>query len=240
MNRFDGRQHNEMRPVTFQRQYTKYAPGSVLVSVGDTKVICTASIEEKVPRFLKDQGKGWLTAEYSMLPGSSQQRISREVSRGKPSGRTSEIQRLIGRSLRSVMNLEALGERTIYIDTDVIQADGGTRTASITGGMLALSDAVDYLLKENMISKNPIKEWLAAVSVGAQNGQLITDLCYVEDSDADLDMNVVMTESGKIIEIQGTAEKEAFSREDLDRLLDMSTDAVNYLIATMKVNEVVN
>ncbi len=240
MNRFDGRHNNEMRPVSFTRNFTKYAPGSVLVSVGDTKVICTASIEEKVPRFLKDQGKGWLTAEYSMLPGSSQQRISREVSRGKPSGRTSEIQRLIGRSLRSIMNLEALGERTIYIDTDVIQADGGTRTASITGGMLALSDAVDYLLKENKITENPIKEWIAAVSVGAQNGQLITDLCYVEDSDADLDMNVVMTESGKLIEIQGTAEKEAFSRDDLNALLDMSTEAVTYLISMMKVNEVVN
>ncbi|MBH37489.1 ribonuclease PH [bacterium] len=240
MRRFDGRDNKEMRPVSFTRKFTKYAPGSVLVSVGDTKVICTASIEEKVPRFLKDQGKGWLTAEYSMLPGSSQQRISREVSRGKPSGRTSEIQRLIGRSLRSIMNLEALGERSIYIDADVIQADGGTRTAAITGGMLALSDAVDYLLKENKITENPIKEWIAAVSVGSQNGQLITDLCYVEDSDADLDMNVVMTESGNLIEIQGTAEKEAFSREDLNALLDMSTETVTYLISMMKVNEVVN
>ena len=240
MNRFDGRHNNEMRPVSFTRNYTKYAPGSVLVKVGETVVLCTASIEEKVPKFLKDQGRGWLTAEYSMLPGSSQQRISREVSRGKPSGRTSEIQRLIGRSLRSVLDFEALGERTIYIDADVLQADGGTRTASITAGMVALSDAIDFLLKENKITQNPIKEWIAAVSVGSQEGRLITDLCYVEDSNADLDMNVVMTESGNIIEIQGTAEKKSFSRDDLNQLLDMSTDAVNYLISLMKVNEPVN
>ena len=240
MSRFDGRNNNEMRPVSFTRNYTKYAPGSVLVKVGETVVLCTASIEEKVPKFLKDQGRGWLTAEYSMLPGSSQQRISREVSRGKPSGRTSEIQRLIGRSLRSVLDFEALGERTIYIDADVLQADGGTRTASITAGMVALSDAIDFLLKENKITQNPIKEWIAAVSVGSQEGRLITDLCYVEDSNADLDMNVVMTESGNIIEIQGTAEKKSFSRDDLNQLLDMSTDAVNYLISLMKVNEPVN
>ncbi|MBI60757.1 ribonuclease PH [bacterium] len=240
MSRFDGRNNNEMRPVSFTRNYTKYAPGSVLVKVGETVVLCTASIEEKVPKFLKDQGRGWLTAEYSMLPGSSQQRISREVSRGKPSGRTSEIQRLIGRSLRSILDFEALGERTIYIDADVLQADGGTRTASITAGMVALSDAIDFLLKENKITQNPIKEWIAAVSVGSQEGRLITDLCYVEDSNADLDMNVVMTESGNIIEIQGTAEKKSFSRDDLNQLLDMSTDAVNYLISLMKVNEPVN
>tara|TARA_B100000427_G_scaffold86590_1_gene71137 strand:+ start:395 stop:1117 length:723 start_codon:yes stop_codon:yes gene_type:complete len=240
MSRFDGRNNNEMRPVSFTRNYTKYAPGSVLVKVGETVVLCTASIEEKVPKFLKDQGRGWLTAEYSMLPGSSQQRISREVSRGKPSGRTSEIQRLIGRSLRSILDFEALGERTIYIDADVLQADGGTRTASITAGMVALSDAIDFLLKENKIIQNPIKEWIAAVSVGSQEGRLITDLCYVEDSNADLDMNVVMTESGNIIEIQGTAEKKSFSRDDLNQLLDMSTDAVNYLISLMKVNEPVN
>ena len=240
MSRFDGRNNNEMRPVSFTRNYTKYAPGSVLVKVGETVVLCTASIEEKVPKFLKDQGRGWLTAEYSMLPGSSQQRISREVSRGKPSGRTSEIQRLIGRSLRSILDFEALGERTIYIDADVLQADGGTRTASITAGMVALSDAIDFLLKENKITQNPIKEWIAAVSVGSQEGRLITDLCYVEDSNADLDMNVVMTESGNIIEIQGTAEKKSFSRDDLNQLLDMSTDSVNYLISLMKVNEPVN
>ena len=240
MNRFDGRKSDELRKVSFERNYTKFCPGSVLVTVGDTKVICTASVEERVPHFLKDQGRGWLTAEYSMLPGSSHQRINREVSKGKATGRTSEIQRLIGRSLRSVLNFELLGERTIYIDTDVIQADGGTRTAAITGGMLALSDAIEFLLKENKIAQNPIKEWIAAVSVGKHNGNLITDLCYEEDSNADLDMNVIMTESGKIVEIQGTAERETFSRKDLNDLLDMSTQSVNYLIEMMRSNVVPN
>ena len=233
-SRFDGRQTGQLRPISFERNFTKHAAGSVLICFGDTKVLCTASIEEKVPRFLKDQGVGWVTAEYSMLPSSTHTRISREVSRGKPSGRTSEIQRLIGRALRSIIDFEVLGERTIYIDADVIQADGGTRTAAITGGMLALSDAIEKLLKEGIIKQNPIKEWLAAVSVGKKEGQLITDLCYEEDSTADLDMNVVMTESGKIVEIQGTAEKETFTREDLNGLLDMSHSAVTSLIGLMK------
>ncbi|MDC0036865.1 ribonuclease PH [bacterium] len=233
-SRFDGRQTGQLRPISFERNFTKHAAGSVLICFGDTKVLCTASVEEKVPRFLKDQGVGWVTAEYSMLPSSTHTRISREVSRGKPSGRTSEIQRLIGRALRSIIDFEVLGERTIYIDADVIQADGGTRTAAITGGMIALSDAIEMLLKEGTLKKNPIKEWLAAVSVGKKEGQLITDLCYEEDSEADLDMNVVMTESGKIVEIQGTAEKETFTREDLNGLLDMSHNAVTTLIGLMK------
>lgn len=234
--RHDGRLFNETRRVEFVRNYTKYAPGSILVSFGNTKVLCTASIEEEVPRFMRNKGEGWLTAEYSMIPSSTHTRVRREVSKGKPSGRTSEIQRLIGRSLRSIINFEDLGERTIYIDADVIQADGGTRTASITGGMLALADAIDYLLKENLIEKNPIKEWIAAVSVGKRNGQLLTDLCYEEDSDTDLDMNVVMTESGQIVEVQGTAEKHTFSREELNQLMDLAQNSIESLINQMQNN----
>ena len=234
--RFDGRQVEELRKVSFQRNFTKHAAGSVLMCFGDTKVICTASVEERVPRFMKDEGRGWVTAEYSMLPSSTHTRISRDVSKGKPSGRTSEIQRLIGRALRAVIDFEKLGERTIYIDADVIQADGGTRTAAITGGMIALADAVDTLLKEGVITENPIKEWLAAVSVGKKDGELITDLCYEEDSSADLDMNVVMTESGKIVEIQGTAEQETFSRDDLNGLIDLAHASITELIASMKAD----
>ena len=234
--REDGRSNEELRKVEFVRNYTKYAAGSVLVSFGNTKVLCSATIEEGVPRFLKDQGVGWLTAEYSMLPTSTHTRNRREVSKGKPSGRTSEIQRLIGRSLRAIIDFEALGERTIYIDADVLQADGGTRTAAITGGMLALSDAINHLIKSNIISKNPIKEWIAAISVGKHNSQLITDLCYEEDSDTDLDMNIVMTESGNLVEIQGTAEKQTFTRDELSILLDLATKSTSELIHKMKNN----
>jgi len=222
------------RTITIERNFTKYAPGSVLICFGDTKVLVTATVEESVPKFMKGEGKGWLTAEYSMLPASSDTRIRREVSKGKPSGRTSEIQRLIGRSLRAIIDFEKLGERTIYIDADVIQADGGTRTASITGGMVALQDAINDLLAKGSISESPIKEWLAAVSVGKCNGEFVTDLCYKEDSTADLDMNVVMTESGKFVEIQGTAEKETFSKDDLDTLLTNAEDAIKQIIHVAK------
>lgn len=222
------------RTITIERNFTKYAPGSVLICFGDTKVLVTATVEESVPKFMKGEGKGWLTAEYSMLPSSSDTRIRREVSKGKPSGRTSEIQRLIGRSLRAIIDFEKIGERTIYIDADVIQADGGTRTASITGGMVALQDAINDLLVKGLISESPIKEWLAAVSVGKCNGKFVTDLCYKEDSTADLDMNVVMTESGKFVEIQGTAEKETFSKDDLDTLLTNAEEAIKQIIHVAK------
>lgn len=222
------------REISVIRNYTKYAPGSVLISFGDTKVLCTATIEEKVPRFLKDQGVGWLTAEYSMLPGASHDRINREVQKGKPSGRTSEIQRLIGRSLRAVIDFEALGERTIFIDADVLQADGGTRTAAITGGMVALIDAVGSLQREGKLLKNPIIERLAAVSVGIVGGEYVSDLCYEEDSNAELDMNIVMTESGKFIEIQGTAEKAPFSKTQLDDLLAVSEKAIQKILKAVK------
>jgi len=223
-----------IRPVEIIRQFTKHAHGSVLISYGDTKVICTANIEDGVPRFLKDSGQGWLTAEYGMLPGATHTRSSREASKGKQTGRTTEIQRLIGRSLRAAIDMDKLGERSITIDADVIQADGGTRTASITGGMVALYDAIQVALKEGLLRENPIKEWIAAVSVGKHKGQIITDLCYEEDSDADLDMNVVMSESGRIIEIQGTAEKEAFTRDELTELLDASTQAIQKILAIVK------
>ena len=232
--RFDGRVASAHREIKVTRNFTKHALGSVLIEYGETKVLCTASIEESVPRFLRDQGVGWLTAEYSMLPSSTHTRISREVAKGKPSGRTSEIQRLIGRSLRAIIDFNILGERTIYIDADVIQADGGTRTAAITGGMVAISDAVEKLIQSNLLIQSPIKEWVAAISVGKKEGQLITDLCYEEDSSADLDMNVVMTESGKIVEVQGTAEGETFSREDLSELLDLAQNSISKVINQVK------
>ena len=232
--RTDGRLTTEIRPLKVTKNFTKYAPGSVLIEYGETKVLCTAMIENSVPRFLKDQGRGWLTAEYSMLPGSSADRIRREVNKGKVSGRSSEIQRLIGRSLRMALDFEALGERTIYIDADVIQADGGTRTASITGGMLALSDAIDHLIATNELKENPIREWIAAISVGVENGRPMTDLCYIEDSNADLDMNVIMTESGKIVEIQGTAEKEPFEKAVLDELVAMAHQSITQIISHVK------
>lgn len=232
--RFDGRLASAHRDIKITRNFTKHALGSVLIEYGETKVLCTASIEESVPRFLRDQGVGWLTAEYSMLPSSTHTRISREVAKGKPSGRTAEIQRLIGRSLRAIIDFNLLGERTIYVDADVIQADGGTRTAAITGGMVAISDAVEKLIQRNVLIQSPIKEWVAAISVGKKDGQLITDLCYEEDSSADLDMNVVMTESGKIVEVQGTAEGETFSRDDLNELLDLAQNSINKVINQVK------
>ena len=228
------KKNNSMRPFTVQRHFIKHNPGSVLISFGDTKVICSATIENSVPRFLRDSGKGWLTSEYSLLPSSTFPRAQREAQRGKVTGRTTEIQRLIGRSLRAVIDFDLLGERTIYIDADVIQADGGTRTASITGGMIALWDCVQHLIKSGDLKKNPITEFLSAVSVGLVNGDVICDLCYEEDSNADVDMNIVMTESGRFVEIQGTAEKDPFSEEQFAEMLASAKGAISSTIQTIK------
>jgi len=219
VERIDGRKYDEIRPIKLTRNYTKHPQGSVLIEMGDTKVICTAAIEDRVPPFLKNTGKGWITAEYSMLPGSTITRKARESSRGKVEGRTQEIQRLIGRALRSVVDLEAIGERTIWIDCDVIQADGGTRTASITGAFVALVDAMHQLKLTGAIEGLPIKNFVSAVSVGIVEGQAVLDLCYQEDSTAKVDMNIVMTDKKEFIEVQGTGEEAPFSRKDLDELL---------------------
>lgn len=230
----DHRTPDQLRPISIIRHYIKHVPGSVLISYGDTKVICAATIEDKTPPFLKGTGKGWLTAEYSMLPAATHTRSLREVSKGKVSGRTNEIQRLIGRSLRAIMNLSVLGERTITIDADVIQADGGTRTAAITGGMIALWDAVQHLLSEKLITANPIKEWLAAVSVGIVNGTPVCDLCYEEDFKAEVDMNIIMTESGKFVEVQGTAEEHPFDRTALNALLSLAENGITRILDQVK------
>jgi ribonuclease PH len=225
---------DQLRAIRITRNYTRHAEGSVLVECGDTKVICTASIEEKVPFFLKGKGQGWLTAEYGMLPRSTGSRMDREAAKGKQSGRTQEIQRLIGRSLRAVTDLGKLGERTIQIDCDVIQADGGTRTASITGAYVALHDAVSFLLKKQTLSASPLLDAVAAISVGVYQGVAVLDLDYVEDSDCDTDMNVVMTGSGGFVEIQGTAEGHPFSREEMDRMLDLAAGGIKELVAAQK------
>jgi ribonuclease PH len=232
MNRCDGRQVDELRKISFIKDYTKYAEGSVLISCGDTKVICTASIENKVPNFLRGKGEGWVTAEYSMLPRATNTRVERD--RKKVSGRTIEIQRLIGRTLRAVVDFKKLGERTILIDCDVLQADGGTRTASITGSFVALQLAVKKLLSENQLTENPITESVAAVSVGVLEGESILDLCYAEDSNAEVDMNVIMTKSGRLIEIQGTAERDTFSRAQLNQLLDLAEKGIKELITSQE------
>lgn len=234
MTRNDGRAADELRPVKITRNYIKHAEGSVLIEVGDTKVICTATIDEKVPPFMKGEGRGWITAEYSMLPRSAGTRIPRESTRGKVTGRTHEIQRLVGRSLRSIVSLEELGERTIMIDCDVIQADGGTRTASITGAFVAMVDALGKLAQNNSLEKFPVHECLAAVSVGKVNGEVLLDLAYSEDSNAEVDMNVVMTETGKFVEVQGTAEGSPFIKEELDQLINYGQKGVNELIAVQK------
>ncbi len=221
---------DQLRPVTIKRQFTIYAEGSVFITVGDTQVLCTASIESGVPRFLKDTGQGWLTAEYSMLPRATHERVQREASRGRQGGRTLEIQRLIGRSLRSVVDFAALGEYTITIDCDVIQADGGTRTASITGGCVALYDALAHMVKDKALSKTPFKHWIAAVSVGMYENTPILDLDYAEDSQAETDMNVVMTESDEFIEIQGTAEKQGFRGDELMQMTELAQLGVRELI----------
>ncbi len=230
----DGRENDQLRKVRITRHFLKTAEGSALIEMGETKVICSASIEEKVPLFLKDQRKGWVTAEYGMLPRSTQTRMMRESVSGKIGGRTHEIQRLIGRVLRSVVDLSVIGERTIWIDCDVIQADGGTRTASITGAFICMADALDFALKKGIIEKTPLLGHLAAVSVGIVEGEPRLDLCYAEDASADVDMNIVMTDSGRFVEIQGTAEKHPFSREGLDSLLVLAEKGIKELISIQK------
>lgn len=220
----------KIRPIQFIRSYTRYAEGSVLVSMGHTQVLCNASVSEEVPSFLRGKGKGWVTAEYSMLPRSTAERTPRAAVKGRIDGRTHEIQRLIGRSLRSVVDLEALGERQITLDCDVIQADGGTRTASINGAYVALMDALRGLKKEKVLDRIPLREAVAAVSVGIVKGKPVLDLCYEEDSGADVDFNVVMTASGKFVEVQGTAEKEPFSRSQLDELLGLAEKGIRQVI----------
>lgn len=234
MNRLDGRGVNENRPVRITRHFIKYAEGSVLIEVGDTKVICTATVEDKVPPFLKGQGKGWVSAEYGMLPRATQVRTQRDSTKGKINGRALEIQRLIGRALRSVVDLSQLGERTIWIDCDVIQADGGTRTASITGGFVALVDALYKMKSDGILPTIPIHEFLAAVSVGVVDETPLLDLAYDEDSRAKVDMNVVMTESGKIVEIQGTGEGAPFTREEMEQLMVYAQNGIKTLIAVQR------
>jgi len=232
--RIDGRKYNELRKVKFTRDFTKHAHGSVLIEMGDTKVICTAMIEDKVPPFLKNMGKGWITSEYSMLPSSTQNRKVRESARGRIEGRTQEIQRLIGRALRSVVDLDNIGERTIWIDCDVIQADGGTRTAAITGAFVALVDAFDKLIKDGILNDFHIKGFVSAISVGIVDNEHLLDLAYEEDFKADVDMNVVMTDDGRFIEVQGTGEETPFSRESLMKLLELAEKGNRELIELQK------
>lgn len=232
--RDNGRRQDELRQIKITRNYLTYAEGSVLIEVGNTRVICAATVEEKVPPFLKKEGQGWITAEYSMLPRATQTRTVRDSARGRIGGRTHEIQRLIGRALRAVTNLRALGERTIWLDCDVLQADGGTRTASITGSFIALVDAMQHLQKAGMISPIPITDFLAATSVGIVGDELLLDLTYEEDSQARVDMNVVMTGKGEFVEIQGTGEEAPFSPEELNRLLLLAKNGVMELIGYQK------
>jgi ribonuclease PH len=234
VKRAGDRRADELRPVRFQRRYTRHAEGSVLIEFGETRVLCTASVEERVPPFLKESGRGWVTAEYGMLPRSTNTRTEREAARGKQSGRTQEIQRLIGRSLRAVVDLATLGPRTIQVDCDVLQADGGTRTAAITGAFVALHDACSWLREKKLIPGSPIRDHVAAVSVGMAGGTPLLDLDYAEDSASGCDMNIVMTGAGSFIEIQGTAEGEAFSRADLDKLLDLGTRGIAQLVQQQK------
>jgi ribonuclease PH len=229
--RADGRAPHELRPITFERDFTDAADGSVLVSFGGTRVLCTASVDEDVPRWMKGKGKGWVTAEYSMLPGASAERIRREVKDGKPSGRTQEIQRLIGRSLRAVCDMVLLGERQVIVDCDVLQADGGTRTASICGGYIALHDALARVVQRGLIKEHPLTEPCAAISVGIVGGAPLLDLAYIEDSGAEVDMNVVMTGSGRFIEVQGTAEGMPFTRGELDELLLLAEAGITEIVA---------
>ncbi|HEY0664849.1 MAG TPA: ribonuclease PH [Gallionella sp.] len=228
------RSPNQLREIRITRHYTKHAEGSVLIECGDTRVICTASVDEKVPPHKKGSGEGWITAEYGMLPRSTHERMGREAAKGKQSGRTQEIQRLIGRSLRAVVDLKKLGERTIQIDCDVIQADGGTRTASITGAFVALYDAVRVLLGKGMIKESPLIDFVAAVSVGIYQDKPMLDLDYIEDSLCDTDMNVVMLGNGRFVEVQGTAEGQAFSREEMDELLELAKTGIAQLIGMQK------
>lgn len=232
--RSDGRQVNEIRPVKITRPFTKYAEGSVLIEMGDTKVICTASVEEKVPPFLRDKGQGWVTAEYGMLPRSTHDRSAREASKGRQGGRTLEIQRLVGRALRAVTDMTQMGERTVWIDCDVIQADGGTRTAAITGSFIALADAFGKLCADQILPRRPLKDYLAAISVGKVDGRIMVDLAYEEDALAEVDMNLVMTGQGCFVEIQGTAEQAPFDKTDLDAFLTLGWNGIQSLIKLQK------
>jgi ribonuclease PH len=233
--RTDGRKVTQLRDVEITRNYTKYAEGSVLVETGDTMVLCNVSIEDSVPYFLRGQNKGWLTAEYSLLPRATQDRNIREAAKRKLSGRTQEIQRLIGRSLRAIIDLDKMGERTIWVDCDVLQADGGTRTASITGAYVALVDAINFMLDEGKLEESPLKGFMAATSVGIVDGTPMLDLCYEEDFKAQVDMNIAMTEAGEIIEIQGTAEEHPFTRDELDQLYDLAEKGILELIEEQKL-----
>lgn len=234
LGRIDGRRRDQIRPVKVTRNFTKHAEGSVLIEMGDTKVICTASVEEKVPPFLKGKGTGWVTAEYAMLPRATHDRSPRESVKGKQGGRTLEIQRLVGRALRAVIDTGRLGERTIWIDCDVIQADGGTRTASITGAFIALADAVAVLKKRELLKVNPLTDYLAAISIGKVGGQVMVDLAYEEDSHAEVDLNLVMTGAGQYVEVQGTAEKTPFNKKDMDEFLDLGWGAILELVDLQK------
>jgi ribonuclease PH len=232
--RVDGREKDQMRTLKITKDFIAPAEGSVLIELGNTRVICTCSIEERVPLFLKDQNRGWVTAEYSMLPRATQTRTMREASAGRVGGRTHEIQRLIGRSLRSVVNLAMLGQRTFWLDCDVIQADGGTRTAAITGAFISLHSACEYAVNKGLIPLNPVKDYLAAVSVGVINGEPMLDLCYQEDSAADVDMNIVMTGDDRIVEVQGTAEGSPFSTRILNELLELGRKGITEIISVQK------
>jgi len=232
--RSDGRKPKQLRPLTITPGYIRTADGSVLIEMGGTRVICTAKLEDRVPPFLRNSGKGWITAEYGMLPGSSETRIGRESSRGRVGGRTHEIQRLIGRSLRTIADLRSLGEKTIWIDCDVIQADGGTRTASITGAYVALAEGVRKWLTRGLIGIDPIRDAVAAVSIGIIEGKILLDLCYEEDSKADVDMNFVMTGSGKFIEVQGTAEASPFTKKQMERMADIAQQGIKELLNMQK------
>ncbi|MGH7792514.1 MAG: ribonuclease PH [Thermodesulfobacteriota bacterium] len=232
--RTDGRKADELRPVKITRGTMKYPEGSALIEMGETKVICTATIEESVPPFLRETGKGWITAEYSMLPRSTKSRNARDAVRGRVGGRSQEIQRIVGRALRAVVNMDKLGERTIIVDCDVFQADGGTRTASITGAFVALTDAVQYLLRDGILQENPIIDFVAAVSVGMIDGKAVLDLNYEEDSKAELDMNVAMTASRLLVEVQGTAERKPFSKDELSQMINIAEKGILRLIAKQK------
>lgn len=234
LGRIDGRRRDQIRPVKVTRNFTKHAEGSVLIEMGDTKVICTASVEEKVPPFLKGKGTGWVTAEYAMLPRATHDRSPRESVKGKQGGRTLEIQRLVGRALRAVIDTGRLGERTIWIDCDVIQADGGTRTASITGSFIALADAITVLRKKDLLKGNPLTDYLAAISIGKVGGQVMVDLAYEEDSHAEVDLNLVMTGAGQYVEVQGTAERTPFNKKDMDEFLDLGWGAIRELVDLQK------
>ncbi len=234
MLRPDGRRADQLRPVRITRNYIKHAEGSVLIEVGDTRVICTASVEDKPPAFLKGEGKGWITAEYGMLPRATGVRTPREAARGRVGGRTYEIQRLIGRSLRAVVDLRVLGERTVWIDCDVIQADGGTRTASITGAFVALIDALEVLRAQGLIERMPVKDYVAATSVGRVNGNILLDLSFEEDAAAEVDMNIVMTGSGRFVEVQGTGEEATFSNEEMREMLALAAGGIEQLISLQK------